>query len=76
VKEYAGLEFVEKFYSRFVLNFNSTSAKIFSFTLMKFFCDIEIDLIRFFDGIQINSSDHIRIISPSYIRNLVYQNIY
>jgi len=43
---------------------------------MKFFCVIETDLIEFFDGIQINSSDLIRIISPSYIKNLVYQNIY
>jgi len=43
---------------------------------MKFFCDNETSLMEFFVGKHINSSDHIKIIDPNWIKHLAYQNIY
>lgn len=74
--EYASLEFAVKLCSKFAPNSNSTSVKMFCFTSIKFFCEIENDQIKFFDGKQINSQDHTRIISLSYIKPHVYQNIF
>jgi hypothetical protein len=76
VKEYAGLKFVVKSCSESVPNFNSASVKFSSSALMKFFCDNETSLMEFFVGKHINSSDHIKIIDPNWIKHLAYQNIY